>query len=151
MDQATCSVVAGIGFSAIVARSHIGYPFRRAATWLAYKVAGWFTTKSLSLPQDEDWCLYCVGFHVGLTFGFVGFGWLANPLMDGFFLAGVTWVISEVMAVVDSLWILAFAGKESGGISTASRNDLHSPGAGSGHGVPEQLGDSANEDAADSE
>jgi len=102
MDQATCATFAGIGATAVIARSAIaGRIFRAPIHWLLKRI--WRSEESW-----DEWCLYCTGFWVGLAFHFAGFGWLSNPLMDGLYLCGVAWIAAEITEFFEAVWF-AFA------------------------------------------
>lgn len=102
MDQATCATFAGIGAAAVIARSSIGSWFiRRPVNACCQTVAGKIG-KQLNLI--DEWCLYCTGFWVGVVFGLLEYGWLGNVVMDGLYLAGVTWIAAEATTLVEAVW-----------------------------------------------
>lgn len=102
MDQAVATTIAGLGGAAVVARSTIGYwAIRKPANFCGETLA---RTLGRRLTTNEEWCLYCTGFWVGIAFSFVGYGWLENVFLDGLYLTGITWVASEATNFAEAVW-----------------------------------------------
>lgn len=103
MDQAVITTFAGIGCATIVARSAIaGWCLRNPANWTAKRIA---RTCGFTLNTNEEWCLSCVGWYVGLIFGLCEYGWFDhNPLMDAFYLSGVLWILAEISEFMSAMW-----------------------------------------------
>lgn len=56
----------------------------------------------MSLP--DEWCLYCVGFWVGIAFNLAAAGWLHSILLDGLYMAGLTWFLAEITGFFTAIW-----------------------------------------------
>lgn len=113
--------LAGLGAAVIIARSSlVGGLFRRPANVCWKALAG---SLGSTVEPNEEWCLYCVGFWVGLVFGNAGRGWLDHPLYDGLYLAGVCWIAAELSAFFESFWF-AFMERDDGLQSQGSGKDL---------------------------
>lgn len=115
-------ILAAIGATVILAESEalsfVRYSLGTLCAWWRGRVHEYFSEHTDGAPE---WCLYCTGFWVGLTFGLCETGWLGHPLLDGLMMAGVLWPLAELRQFAAGLWLSREV--TDGRVSTTAGND----------------------------
>ena len=100
MDSPACTTFAGIGLAVFIAVSRLGGFFiRKPVNGLLNRLKPAGHEK-----MPEEWCLYCVGFAVGVGFSLCGISWVENPVLNSFYMLGVSWLASEFRSLVEAVW-----------------------------------------------